>query len=24
PQINLQGFGDLKDASKCGDTSSRS
>ncbi len=24
PQINLQGFGDLRDASKCGDTSSRS
>ena len=24
PSINLQGFGDLKDASKCGDTSSRS
>jgi hypothetical protein len=24
PQINLQGFGDLVDASKCGDTSSRS
>jgi hypothetical protein len=24
PQINLQGFGDLRDPSKCGDTSSRS
>ncbi len=24
PLINLQGFGDLRDASKCGDTSSRS
>ena len=24
PTINLQGFGDLVDASKCGDTSSRS